>query len=164
MPLSLGSTSWIPSSSGTIRNNDLTAADDGVFGAGSDRAPRGNGWSYVQLKNPVGSGITVLIDYIQANSTCDVELKRYDSDLSTDIGNGLDLNGNATSSSAHLRTGDMDAPGYGTSIATFGGSLTDTSWGMLNSYPIEILEGDGIMVAGVDINNAVFAYYTWREI
>ena len=106
MPLSLGSTSWIPSGNGTIRNNDITAVDNGVFIGYCEMIPIYGGRGKCQLFNPAASGVTVLLDSFWGSIGMQGfdYMRRYDVELTTDVGTGEDINGNGNASLAHIRT------------------------------------------------------------
>ena len=161
MPLSLGSTSWIPSGNGTIRNNDITSVDNGVFIGGKDLAANGSGGNYIQVSNPAGSGVTVLVDAFWGNLGPDpyCDICRYDTLLTTDVGTGEDINGNGNASLAHIRT-ETSAVLLGTSLSLL--SVPD-SMGSL-TYPIAIADGDGILWRCNQANNYLQMTFIWREV
>ena len=161
MPLSLGSTSWIPSGNGTIRNNDITSVDNGVFIGGEAIGAQAGGGNHIQVSNPAGSGGTVLVDAFWGNLGPDPQchICRYDVLLTTDVGTGEDINGNGNASLAHIRT-ETSAALLGTSLSLL--SVPD-SMGSL-TYPIAIADGDGILWRCNQASNYLQMSFIWREV
>ncbi len=161
MPLSLGSTSWIPSGNGTIRNNDITSVDNGVFIGYCDLAANASQPNKAQLFNPAASGVTVLLDSFWGylGIAPYIGIVRYDVQLTTDVGTGEDINGNGNASLAHIRE-QQSAGHLGSPISYIYDPL---SLGTM-TYPIAIAEGCGIAFQSEQANYALQMTFIWREI
>lgn len=75
----------IQSESGIYHNEDASTADGKAFFGGARLSPGGANYIHIQLLNPSGSGVVVLVDLITITpaSTMTVQIGRYDTALTT---------------------------------------------------------------------------------
>ena len=161
---STGPFAELQSSGGILRNRDSISGSDLIF-AGRGVAPRvASQFGHVQLFNPVGSGVIVLIDNIMVyNSTNNLTLfHSRGTELATDDGVWTSRSGIGAAGLAHIRT-ESNVVQLGTLLtAQRLGAGFDHLFPI--GYPFEIAAGESLLVVAGVVDIIYNATFWGREI
>jgi hypothetical protein len=120
--------------------------------------------SHIQLINPAGSGITVIVFDILGVLSADGSLRvnTHNVNLTTDIGTGANLLAGGAASVAHVRS-VQNAGVLGTLIKQMV-VLARSPLRPYRDYSWELGAGEGILVAAAETNMGVNAAFDWIEL
>ena len=119
---------------------------------------------HVQLKNPAGSGITVLVYQIMSSGAVNqrAHIHTHNADLTTDRGAGVNLLAGGAASTAHLR--EVSQAGVlGTSVWTHW-TLADTPIQLGPLWGFELGAGEGILTRNEAVNTEFLSTWLWVEV
>lgn len=148
-----------------FHNNDEIVHDNEIFFAGKYQAGTASNYTHIQLMNPAGSGITLLIDKIAwvIATTFWLDHAFYDTELTTDDGAGAARSKTGGAALAHLRS-QQNLSELGTTYRQARNASIQTWVETVYTMPIEILDGDGYMLHNSNTNSFLAAYFEWREV
>lgn len=147
-----------------FRNEDFVVDNNGAFWGYTSSTGAVGEYMHVQLFNPAGSGITVLVDRCQVVSDVDGGLRFgfYDTELTSDIGAGASKKNGGAAAKAHIRRQSIAAI-TGTILINML-SLADVGRVYDFPYPLELAEGEGAIVTPSVTASDTYGAYEWREV
>lgn len=152
------------SSDGVMRNKDEVAVNGEVFAKYASRLAVASEYSYIQLMNPSGSGVVVLLDeiYVYENDGGPFIFGFYNTQLSNDVGVWTTRDETGANGLADIRT-QTNVTLLGSIGVTYniGG---DIGVPIQFNYPIPIPEGVGFMVRSAVVNKNLKVTFTGRQI
>jgi len=144
--------------------DEILALSGSAYILGSWQTPTSAQYGAVQIKNPAASGVAALVDQITLSIPAGLvrSIRRYDTDLATDVGAGLNVDIGGANAKCHVRQ---------ETNATLNGSIITRSFDaaggtLVHDFkrPLVLSPGQGIMLVCETVNNGVFAVYEWREV
>jgi len=120
--------------------------------------------SHVQIYNPVGSGIQLLIHtaFIAVATTDDIEVLRFDTELTSDVGAGVNMFLGGAAANGHIRR-QTNATILGTTLGVFQ-IIADISHSFLTPWSFELTPGQGLQFVPQTQNLAMDVNFTWIEL
>lgn len=149
-------------------------AKNGVsfFGGFESNAVASN-YSFIGLRNPIGSGITVYVENIMLGSTGNtVMLLRHNANGISDVPvftleHNKQLFGARANARVQTGTSGISLPVGGAQDDVIGTVPTDTQGSVsqvkMHGRPIELSEGEAIAARGIVVNTNVAAFFEWFE-
>ena len=159
-----GNVNVLQSDTGQYRNNDFVTSQDGAFEGGVEQFAVAIELSHIQLENPVGSGITILIDRVLVSSLTaqDVFIRKSSIPLTTFedlwtnnfLGRGLGV--------GELRRQTNPAI---LGVSRWRVSLeAGSTFTILYPYPLILIEGNSILLATELVNSNILGSFHGREV
>ncbi len=148
----------------SFRNKDLQVSQGLVFHGRTNSAALAANESHVQLFNPVGSAITVLVDRATVISTVAqvIRLTHHNTALTFSLDAGLNKDIGGAAPVGQLRT-QQQSGFLGTEALQV---ITDQSgyrdFGII--FPILLGAGEGVLLVPTTQNVGLFVMYEWREL
>ena len=152
------------SANGVLRNEDSIAPLNTIY---SGFASQGNAsalFSHVQIFNPVGSGVIVIVDSILSGAIGidNTTIRRRDTPLATDTGVWLTRSGSGANGLAQIRSEN--------NVAILGILVEEFRWHDRNRvdrtyiYPFELAAGEGLLWVSTNANVRADVTFMGREI
>jgi hypothetical protein len=144
--------------------NELRAGR--AFGRGGTIGPIAAQASQLQLFNPIGSGVQVVV--LGASFDTDTVgtqamiLELYNTALTTDDGPGANLLNGGAAAQAHFRRASTAGSVFvGTLLGEF--EVGPTQPFTLGGWVAELSPGQGLYAACLTLNVGLYGYFWWRE-
>ncbi len=122
-------------------------------------------FSTVQLFNPLGSGKTLIVQWVSSYSVTgavEMRLGKHDIALTTDQGTGQNMRSGGANSVAHVRV-EQSAAAKGTSYGALQHQAGDSViWS--TPWAIELPDATGLVVAPTIVAAACVATFMWIEV
>lgn len=150
---------------GIYHNGDVSTADGKAFFGGVRSVPGGSNYIHVQLLNPSGSGVVVLVDYmtITPASTMTLQIGRYDTALTTLAKQWPNKLLDGPAGAAEIRSqGPASLLGV-TDIARYR-VLSATTLPIDFTRPYLLNEGVGLAVVNVAVGGELLVAFEGREL
>ena len=143
--VSVGPFAKLMSASGVLRNEDSIAPLNTIYSGHGFIVGAASAFSHVQIFNPVGSGITMIVDMTISGvvNRRDFHIRRFDTELTTDLGTWVTRSGSGAAGLSHIRT-QTNATLLGTLLFTVHMFAAGQAV-MPYIYPFELAEGEGIL-------------------
>ena len=138
--------------------------NDRAFHRGGALAASAGNFNEIQLFNPAGSGITVVIKRILASvaAASGVMVRRHDPALATLDGTGFNLRAGGAAAQAVIRTTQIAAlDGTRISEQLLGASVITP---IAEDWNKELPANTGLLVTGRGVNIELMVYYEWNEV
>lgn len=137
----------------------------GDFIAGVNRSASASKYSYIQLLNPVGSGVNLYVDaiYFGCQSSTSSNLRKYGTALTTlETTGASNAKDGVSTPGAELRT-EAKSSNVGTEIGAMRNSGNEmNTWEF--KTPIKLVPGMGLVLSCTAVNEALRANFQWREV
>lgn len=160
----VSSTSNFLSDNDRVIGPDKTTLSNYAFIGGFYQQATSAQHSMVQLLNPSGSGVYVIVDNINVSVTTAIliGLYHYDTGLTTDSGAAKSKSVGGADPSAEVRH-QANASLLGTRMAA-GYAPAFQPAELLRGTPIILEPGEGVVAEGLTQNIGVSAFFEWREV
>lgn len=164
------------SSSGTIhnqqvysdanefRNEDYISDNDGGFIRGISQGGVAAEYGHVQVYNPNGSGVVVLVDRINVSlgAVGIIAFAMYDTELVVDVGAWVNVRNAGAAGTAHIRK-TSNGSLLGVTMWTER-ILADTVIQISLKVPILLAESEGVLAQCIGVNIAINVAFFGREV
>lgn len=147
-----------------FRNADFVVNSNGAFWLYSNITGAAGEKAHIQIFNPAGSGVTVLVDGILASSNADnfLNVAYHDTELTTDVGAWVSKLRGGAAGAAHIR--QVSNNGNLGTIITGQYVLASSPLNQILDASIELLSGEGCH-AIANVNGTALACLFWgREV
>lgn len=135
-----------------------------AFSEGAGLAASAGNFSEIQLINPAGSGITVIVfkALVGQGVAGNVSITNHNVNLATDVGAGRNLLIGGAAGAAHVRTAQPAAQD-GSRLARVR-MAADEFVPLLSDWSYELGVGEGIIIMPDTVNTILAATYFWIEV
>ena len=120
--------------------------------------------SHLQLFNPVGSGITIVVKRIVTTPLADqsVEVRQHNTALTTLGMNGINLLSGGAAAIGEVRS-QQNASRLGTRFRQLS-LLANVPFDFAKDWDIELGAGEGVQLIGASTNVGIIGFYEWSEL
>ena len=135
-----------------------------AFTRGRRLAASGGNFGEIQLINPAGSGITVIVHRLVGSmqTSAQIQIRQHNANLLTDVGTGFNLLSGGAASVAHIRTAIPAALDGTLNIERRVLTAVNEEW--LRDWAYELGAGEGIFIAPNSVNVELAMAYEWIEV
>tara|TARA_S200002703_G_scaffold160053_1_gene176358 strand:+ start:1783 stop:2289 length:507 start_codon:yes stop_codon:yes gene_type:complete len=153
------------SGNGVFRGRDKVVNDGEYFAGYVDGAGAAGEYGHAQLKNPTGSGVTVIIDglMIKMDDAARVNFAFYDTDLTTLAGTWDVQHTTGGTGVAQLRSESNVSPLGGSFWSMETGSPGEGQ-NIVFPWGIQLAEGEGFLLRCQNVADDVEAYIYGRQV
>jgi len=151
------------SSSGVYRGFDTLVDGGGGFHGFVDLGNTASQYNHIQLFNPAASGIIGVIDHITVSGANIqyFESAFHNTELTTDNGAGSSTINGGTAALCHLRSVTQTTQ-VGTLIDVYR-NTTSAIFPLDFLVGYELLEGEGVLIRNLIVNDGLVVVFRWRE-
>lgn len=157
-------TTILDTDTSVFRGRDLTVSNGLCFIGGGNQTNVGSQYPHIQLLNPAASGVQILVDlfYYSNNTTGAIDIRHYDTALTTLIMNGRNVDAGGDAGLGEIRR-QTNASILGTQW-TVQRVLAGVYAKFTMSSPFLLDAGEGIVVVNDVVNTVVWVTFQWREV
>lgn len=154
----------LQSDAAQFRNKDFVVSQDGAFIGSSVLQAAVSRFPVIQLFNPVGSGVTIIIDHVDYSGTTTqtVSMGFHNIELADDRGAWINQRAAGGAGQGHIRDENFNAATITEFASYFAVSFRIKE--LPFEYPFILAEGEGLAVQGLTVTTLITVGFYGREV